>query len=763
MSEERRTNSKTLRTQKLLSNKKFIISVLCVIDMVFVLLWNYLLNALQYLFMYGISEVKGNIGFYDGEHWFLCYAVLFLFIIVFDAVTAYRIYTSYSEEDINVGQKGKERWTTEEEIIQQYKAVPDRDKNYPGEPGTIISRIGNTLYLDTTKHNNLVYGITRSGKDEMFVFPSIDVYSRAEIKPSMVIADPKIESYRASKITLENRGYLVYLLNLDEPLYSMGYNPLDVSIRYHKNNEKDKAMATARSFAFSIFHSSADTSEPIWANTATDLFTALIIAHIDDALKEDEILNAERYEAFREKQKNYQEMDSIEQEAAKEAYEIAISIGNDVTDDNIHAIPEEETFWYINPHEKQINIYSIINLFTNLVRKKDESNPNLSALDLYFNQRPDLDIAKMKYATVESAYERTKGSIYTNMLSQLGVFIDENVAKMTTESSLDLKDLGFGKQPIAIFLGVPDYDKSNHFIASTFIRQAYYVNAKAATKKNGECDRAIKFILNEFGNMPPIEAMDELITVGAGRKITFDLYVQSNQQLSKLYKDDAQTIRDNCGNKIYIKSTDDNTLEDFVKMIGNETIVDVQRTGERLSLNKHVMETPTDKPLITINGLKNLREGECIIERSMLRRDREGKDITPYPIFNNIENGRRFLFRYQYLTDSFPNPKEILLQDVNTESREHIKLEERVYDYKKTFERMETQSFHKKILTFSNLQHKEAIQNMLVKALGDNYQEEFDINQSVTVPKLISFVSNNIYLPKEIKNTILGLIESEVS
>lgn len=43
----------------------------------------------------------------------------------------------------------------------------------------------------------------------------------------MVITDPKMELYKTSKKTLEERGYLVYLLNLDDPLHSMGFNPLE--------------------------------------------------------------------------------------------------------------------------------------------------------------------------------------------------------------------------------------------------------------------------------------------------------------------------------------------------------------------------------------------------------------------------------------------------------------------------------------------------------------------------------------------------------
>lgn len=143
----------------------------------------------------------------------------------------------------------------------------------------------------------------------------------------MIIADPKIETYRVAKKILEQRGYLVYLLNLDDPLHSMGDNPLDSAIQYAKANENAKAMAVARAFAFSIFHSDAEKSEPIWANTATDLFTALILAHITDALKEDEVENARRYAAFLEKQKEYLYLTPEEQKVAVEDYAKAISEG----------------------------------------------------------------------------------------------------------------------------------------------------------------------------------------------------------------------------------------------------------------------------------------------------------------------------------------------------------------------------------------------------------------------------------------------------
>ena len=104
-----------------------------------------------------------------------------------------------------------------------------------------------------------------------------------------------------------------------------------------------------------------------------------------------------------------------------------------------------------------------------------------------------------------------------------------------------------------------------------------------------------------------------------------------------------------------------------------------------MSANKTIMETTADKPLLNPNELEELKPGECVIKRIMKRRDLKGRLITPHPIFNSLENKRRLLFRYEYLTDTFPNPDEVDISDVNKEDLSHIKVNERVWDYRMSF------------------------------------------------------------------------------
>lgn len=49
----------------------------------------------------------------------------------------------------------------------------------------------------------------------------------------------------------------------------------------------------------------------------------------------------------------------------------------------------------------------------------------------------------------------------------------------------------------------------------------------------------------------------------------------------------------------------------------------------------------------------------------MHRKDLNGNDIREEPIFNSIETGTNFKYRYQYLTDTFPNPDTVPLDSVN--------------------------------------------------------------------------------------------------
>lgn len=698
------------------------------------------------------------------------YIFLFIVMAILDAIYIYRTKISFGENTLNIDQRGEARWTTNEEIKAQYKCIPDcetptKKNEFDGPGGTIVSRIGRNLYIDPSPTNNLIIGITRSGKGEMFVFPSIDVYSRAKEKTSLVITDPKLELFKSSKETLINRGYDVYLLNLDDPLHSMGFNPLEQIKEAYLRKDYSDAELLAQSFSFSVFNDPTNT-DTFWQDSAASLLTAMILAHVQDCIEMDEKINNTRLRDYNRKRKYFDSLPGQRKEEVRTEFATYMEEhpGIDpITDRECMFLPEDVDFVYTRENEQKITMYSIINTFTELSRQKLEGSQDLTKLDAYFSSRPELDRAKLKYAAIEIAGDRTKGSIFSTMLVKLTVFTFENVAKMTAESTLQLEEIGYGDKPVAVFLGIPDYDKSMHFLATVFIRQVTFVLEKKATRtKAGKCDRKVKFICDEFGNIPAIEAMDSIITVCLSRNISFDLYIQANSQLRKLYGDDAETIMGNCGNQIFILTNDDETSETFSKNLGNRTIIDVNRSGSKLSLKKNYTESVIEKPLLNMNQLEELREGECVVKRVMLRKDLERNRIRPTPIFNSEESGKRFLYRYEYLSGTFPDPNSKDLAVVNKEDRSHIDHRERVWNYHQSFELIEernaTVGQEQPLNRVKDLKDLDEVKAKLMDMLS--VEEMQKVTDDLSQAKLMEIIQKSIMKETE-KRQLLSFIQGK--
>ncbi len=638
-----------MRANKAISNPKIILACCLLFSFILFILINYCIVSLPKL----IGQLKGEVqdfsfftafDFSKIGQYSVIYIIAILAIIVINIRMIYLVRISF--KDNNVGQKGSARWTELSEIQAQYKEVFETEVRFWGGGGVPVCRYENKLYIDDSPVNNLIIGITRSGKGEIFVFPMIDLYSRAENQASIIVTDPKLELFASSKATLEARGYEVHIINLVEPLKSAGYNPLTLIVEAYKKGEYSTVEMLCNTFATSIFSTDnpGDDSAQFFANASIGVTSALILALIEEKQKQNKL--------------------------------------------------------------DEVNMFEVVSMLTELASVQMDNGK--TALDMYFASRPAGDSAKLKYSTVELAGDRQKGNIMSYVLSKLTIFTYDELSKLTAKSTIDLQKVGFSNngehKPQAIFIGIPDYDKSNHYLASVFIGQLQFVLSKGASlSKNGKCEREVVFILDEFGNLPPISSMDNTITVCLGRNIKYNLVVQDYAQLEKLYGKNAETIMGNCGNHIYIQTNSLETAKHFSELIGSETITNVNRSGEKLELNKSITEMYEEKPLLYPTELMELKTGECVIKRVMKRKDLQGNDITPYPIFNHGET--RFKYRYEYLLDYFPSVsvseldiKEIEVKD-KTEATDS-EIEERITSPKDETKLVSETKMHSAIATF---------------------------------------------------------------
>ncbi|MCC0732146.1 MULTISPECIES: VirD4-like conjugal transfer protein, CD1115 family [unclassified Clostridioides] len=558
--------------------------------------------------------------------WITCFPIYFIVYLVFIVViTKMIVNLRISFNKLEEGQKGTARFATLEEINTQYRSIPKRDIPFEGLGGIPIARnlVKDEIYIDDSIVNNLIIGMTRSGKGETFILPSLDIYSRAKNKISLVVNDPKGELAIMCKKIFEVRGFDTYLLNLIEPMNSMSYNPLQLVIDAYKKGEYDEAQLLCKTLTHSIYYNPSS-KDPIWEKSAMSLVNALILAICDKCINEG--------------------------------------------------------------IEEKITLYTVANMLSELGSKNyvDMYDVPHNALDDYFQEMPNRSVAKMQYSTSKFSAGNTRASIFTTAMSELQVFTFNKLAKLTSKTSINFEDVASKDcKPSIIFMATPDYDTSNHFVASMFVRQLYYVLAKKATfSKGGKCERRVKFLLDEFGNMPSIEGMANIITVCLGRGISFDLVVQSYTQLKSLYGDSMDTIKSNCGNKIYILTDDPSTLDEVSKTIGEKTIITNSRSGEVFSTSKSQTESLDSRRLLSPDELARLEKGEMVVIRPIKREDINQEKIKAHPIFNDKK--RAMQHRYEYLLDTF-NKEDLTLEDIRIDTlHKNVDVEDLLIDFEET-------------------------------------------------------------------------------
>ncbi|WP_010529069.1 VirD4-like conjugal transfer protein, CD1115 family [Lentibacillus jeotgali] len=624
------TNHKPLTER--LSNWQFIVPSILLIVILGFFLANFLLHFLQQVlhlvegFANNPEQINLNTFSVDWEYvfifqkeWLAFYIGFYILIGISLLKLLYNIKMNY--QTINRGQHGTNEFESVKNMKKQYQIIPASKKEYEGKGGTIVGGLQEAgkpyrLLLDDAPVHTMVIGITRSGKGETFVVPMIDVQSRAKEKPSMVINDPKGELAGASYETLKNRGYDVYVFNLIEHAMSMGFNPLQLVIDSWKQGKVSDAQKYANSVAFSLYHN-PNAKDPFWSNSAKSLVTAIILALTEDMVK----------------------------------------IGK----------------------EERVTMYSVANFLSSKGSETDEEGNN--ALDEFFQARDENNPARLMYATSNFSTGNTRGSIFSVAMDKLQIFTLEPNAKVTAHNSLDLTEIGFGDRPVAVFLATPDSDKSNDVLASIFVSQLYRVNSEKATKsKNGKMKRHVQFILDEFGNMPAIDGMASMVTVGAGRGFRYHLIVQAYSQVKSAYGEESDTIIGNCSNQIYILTEDKSTAEHYSSMLGAKTITDVSRSGDYHSFDKSHSESTKERSLLTSDELMRLKEGQSVLIRVNKRQDKNRKKIEPKPIFNQDKTSHKF--RYQYLADDFDTDHSIMMLPIMSETYHDMNLNSMVYSAK---------------------------------------------------------------------------------
>ena len=103
--------------------------------------------------------------------------------------------------------------------------------------------------------------------------------------------------------------------------------------------------------------------------------------------------------------------------------------------------------------------------------------------------------------------------------------------------------------------------------------------------------------------MPPLKDADAMVTAARSRKIRFTFIIQNFAQLTEVYgKEKGDTIKGNCGNWIYLISSELSALEEISKMCGEVKSKKDDKTAST--------------PLVTVSDLQRLPMYTMIILRT---------------------------------------------------------------------------------------------------------------------------------------------------
>lgn len=178
-------------------------------------------------------------------------------------------------------------------------------------------------------------------------------------------------------------------------------------------------------------------------------------------------------------------------------------------------------------------------------------------------------IAGLNYANTLMNPEKTMNCILSALYAMIRVFnIQKNLTDMLSGNTMDITK--FGREKTAVYLIIPDEKSTYHFLITTFIKQAYEVLiAEAQKEPNRMLPVRVNFVLDEFCNIPKIPDMPSMISAARSRNMRYVLVAQSLHQLKGRYGEDADTIKGNCDNWIFLTSKELDLLEEISALCGS--------------------------------------------------------------------------------------------------------------------------------------------------------------------------------------------------
>lgn len=199
-----------------------------------------------------------------------------------------------------------------------------------------------------------------------------------------------------------------------------------------------------------------------------------------------------------------------------------------------------------------------------------EGDDPAEPLKAVFRALPQGNPAKNRASQFVSSGGNELRSILSTLKVALRPFSSAPVAWMTSGSDVDPRRVLAEKT--ALFLHVLDEGSPYNCIAAMFLSQLWASVQAVADKSGGRLPRPVQILGDEWGNLPRVECLPALLSLGRSYGV---FWVGSTQDISQINKygerDGRRKILANCGVKVAMKLAEEEDRRYFTELIGKTT------------------------------------------------------------------------------------------------------------------------------------------------------------------------------------------------
>lgn len=539
------------------------------------------------------------------------------------------------------------------------------------------------VYYDNKSPHYVLIGSTGSGKSVTVSIPMCIQFATAKEKHSVVVTDPKAELFKATGKIFEDNGYDIVTIDFRNPTKSNKINIMQPIIDEWKEHcVFDKNMMFLLSFFVKknkisitkLFNNKKYRDQIIDKYKLEDYIVEVIKNNneeINGKSKSKKIFDDIVFESYtKEELKNYLEslsdnelLEKIKDSQNKsskyqaEANHLVISLANLIFTEK----ESKDPFWinsskqmfvgitgiFLEDYKKGLINESKINISS--IKKFQNSSlikENQTYLQRNLNNRSYGSLSKDYLTSILSAAENTYKSITAVFGEKMSIFDDLNVENVTSVS--EFKFTNVGKKPTALFIIVPDEDKSYYQLVTIILGMLIKDLTKFANQpeNNGMLPVKVEWILDEFANMPPLNDIQTSVSVARSRGMRYIFFIQSFAQLDQVYgKEVASIIIDNSA-LCYLKTNSVECAQVIEKKLGKTTITtkSISSSTDSFKVGGNQTTSLIGRELLTANEIIALKYKTII-----------------FPVFGNP------IFRDTYMySDLYPQYKNVSIYDRET-------------------------------------------------------------------------------------------------